>query len=291
MTHASVVARFLKPRETVWGDGFAQESWDDVLSLRTWDDVDADLYARFCPRLLHGEAQIPGCLRESLRVCLVSRAQRLATEHGVGAVPSLSAIAPGAIVDAETRRAGGEKLSRPGPLSDLLRLATWPPNGVAVAQERSWLLYLDGIVGQIDRQALERARPAGTALFAYLTAIHPAYLWPTAAVSHERDAAAAWLGIVSRGRPAFMTEEVAQFFVDVITVQEGRIAIRDRQIALFAGMASPLKRLLRGAEARLRGEMTIIRHASTRRLWDFATRAAGTRVVWDEPDAMGSSLF
>ena len=81
----------------------------------------------------------------------------------------------------------------------------------------------EGIVGPAPGEAI--------CLFAFLTGIHPAYVWSDAFPTHERDTAAGWLGVLASRRPAFMPIEVADYLMDVIDVQAGRIALRDPAIA------------------------------------------------------------
>jgi len=98
------------------------------------------------------------------------------------------------------------------------------------------------------------------ARFAYLTGVHPAYVWPQAVTLAAWGATAAWLGALARRGAAFVPEEVAEYFADVAPVgPDGAGAIRDPLIAdLVRRCADPVD-LLRAVRRRRDGSSVIVR--------------------------------
>ena len=98
------------------------------------------------------------------------------------------------------------------------------------------------------------------ARFAYLTGVHPAYVWPQAATLAGWGATAAWLGALARRGAAFVPTEVAEYFADVAPVgPDGAAAIRDPLIAdLVRRCADPVD-LLRAVRRRRDGSSVIVR--------------------------------
>ena len=124
-----------------------------------------------------------------------------------------------------------------------------------------------GVAGPADADFLRRvvspersfaADAWDMARFAYLTGVHPAYVWPQAATLAEWGAAAAWLGALARHGAAFLPEEVAEYFADVAPADaEGGATIRDPLIADLARRCVDLPALL-SAVRRRRDDATIV---------------------------------
>jgi hypothetical protein len=101
------------------------------------------------------------------------------------------------------------------------------------------------------------------ARFAYLTGVHPAYVWPQAATLAEWGAAAAWLGALSRRGAAFLPEEVAEYFADVASVNaDGDVTLRDPLIADLARRCVDPVELLRAVRRRREGVAAVVRRRS-----------------------------
>jgi len=101
------------------------------------------------------------------------------------------------------------------------------------------------------------------ARFAYLTGIHPAYVWPQAATLAEWGAAAAWLGALSRRGAAFVPEEVAEYFADVASINpDGDVTLRDPLIADLARRCVDPAELLRAVRRRREGVAAVVRRRS-----------------------------
>jgi hypothetical protein len=126
--------------------------------------------------------------------------------------------------------------------------------------------------GAADAEFLRRVassdspRDAATsdmARFAYLTGIHPAYVWPQAAALAEWGAAAAWLGALSRRGAAFLPEEVAEYFVDGASINaDGDVTLRDPLIADLARRCVDPAELLRAVRRRREGAAAVVRRRS-----------------------------
>ena len=94
------------------------------------------------------------------------------------------------------------------------------------------------------------------ARFAFLTGLHPAYMWPEAEVLTHWGATAAWLGELARHGGAWMPPEVAEFLADALTRKEGRTVWRDSSLAGLA--PEPLLKVLSAAaQRRLAGSETV----------------------------------
>lgn len=110
-----------------------------------------------------------------------------------------------------------------------LRAERPQPLAAASAADAAFLRRVISPERPLDAGAWEMAR------FAYLTAVHPAYVWPQAATIAAWGATAAWLGALWRYGAAFLPVEVAEYFADVALIDtEGGEAIRDPLIADLA---------------------------------------------------------
>lgn len=93
--------------------------------------------------------------------------------------------------------------------------------------------------------------------FAYLTSLHPAYLWPSALCSHGLFTALAWFGHLSDGRKAFMTADLAEYFLDVLPRQNRGIRIAEPRLWPIVTPAIASK-IVCAAEARCTGRNVAI---------------------------------
>jgi hypothetical protein len=97
---------------------------------------------------------------------------------------------------------------------------------------------------------------ATMARFAYLTGVHPAYLWPEAECLPYWGATAAWLGELARRGRAWMPPEVAEYLADALARQGERTVWRDASLAGLAPEAL-LSELSAAARRRLAGTPTL----------------------------------
>jgi len=156
-----------------------------------------------------------------------------------GAPPPVAAIAlaRAAAIDAETAPARSSR-----------------PPGAATAADAEFLRRAVSSASPPDADLWDMAR------FAYLTAVHPAYVWPQAGVLAGWGAAAAWLGALSRRGAAFLPEEVAEYLVDVGPADaDSGATIRDPLIADLARRCVDPAQLLQAARRRRDGATVIVR--------------------------------
>jgi hypothetical protein len=97
---------------------------------------------------------------------------------------------------------------------------------------------------------------ATMARFAFLTGLHPAYLWPQAECLTYWGATAAWLGELSRRGRAWMPPEVAEYLADALARDGERTVWRDASLAGLAPEAL-LSELSAAARRRLAGSETL----------------------------------
>ena len=179
---------------------------------------------------------------------------RVATDELVRLFPALvptSARPPAAIVTVVTERATAidAELNADRP--------NRPTGWAASAADAEFLRRVASCESPRDVAASDMAR------FAYLTGIHPAYVWPQAAALAEWGAAAAWLGALSRRGAAFLPEEVAEYFVDVASINaEGEVTLRDPLIADLTRRCVDPAELLRAVRRRRDGVAAVVRRRS-----------------------------
>lgn len=85
------------------------------------------------------------------------------------------------------------------------------------------------------------------ARFAFLTGLHPAYLWPEVEILPNWGTTAAWLGELSRRGRARMPPEVADFLGDALAREQGRTVCRDASLAEILRDEALASNLLRSA--------------------------------------------
>lgn len=233
---------------TVWGDGFAGNTLFDLWAVRDWTLCSPDEYILLFPRLIPRCGEVPSVLRAHLASCVAVRAWRLAKLDTLSIAHPLRSHLPD---PDEGPRHYRDWFADDDAVTCLLRrlglLRTAPKRAQA---ERAILTFLDGILFDIQGERVPARDEFSEALLAFGAGIHPAYIWPQAAVSPERGAAAGWLGHLDRGRTALVPLVVAEYVLDALSHGEGS---SDRQMVGLSGGASSLAILLRAAGRRAAG--------------------------------------
>jgi hypothetical protein len=211
----------------VWGDGFVNDGWWEMAAVKDWAAVSTDEYVRLFPALVPRDGRIPESLYRHVQEKVASRAVQLQNSE---------------------KRSGIDRHAE--------SIAKARAEEGAAIRFLSDILYLAGN----DSLASADTTAAAATTFGYLTCVHPAYLWPFAVVSHERETTAAWLGVVGGGRAALMPIEVAEYLLDVIECRDGQPAkARDSQIAGMIAQSASLDELWRAARQRCLGNSMIVR--------------------------------
>lgn len=238
----------------LWGDGFAGDTLLDMWEVGDWALCSPDEYILLFPRLVPQGNEVSPVLRNHLEGCVAVRAWRLAHLGGRDIAHPLRSRLPQPDAGALRHR---DWFADDDTVTCLLRriglLRTAPDR---IEAERALLVVLDDILFEIQAGRVPSRDEASEALLAFGAGIHPAYVWPEAAVSPERGIAAGWLGYLDRGRTALMPPVVADYLLDVL----GRDDVScDRQIAVLAGGAASVEILLRAALRRSAGHDPSIR--------------------------------
>lgn len=235
---------------SVWGDGFAQDSLFELWTATEWELCSPDEYVLLFPQLVPQAGEFPEPLRRHLETCVAVRASRLTTPEGKP-LPLRSRV-PGRDVAARRQR---DWFADDDAVTWLLRrVGLLPVAARRVDAERKVLTFLDGVLSDIQGLRLPPWDESSEVLLAFGAGIHPAYLWPQAAVSHARGTAAGWLGHLDRGRTALMPMEVAHYVLDAL----GGRPSSDRHLIGLVGDEN-LGMLHRAARRRAAGQAPLVR--------------------------------
>lgn len=211
----------------IWGDGYADDDWSEVARVRNWRQVSREECVRLFPALMSSDGQVPDAVvaivaaraREIEAAALSSQRLRL----GVGVFRWLRPRHPDA-----------------------------PEATLADAQ------WLKDVVASRDTAEL-RTDTCDMAKFAYLSGVHPAYVWPAALCLANWGATAAWLGALARFGRAMMPIEVAEYLVDVVAETNGVVVVKDPLLGDFIRRNLRPTDLLRAARRRLRRPSVVVR--------------------------------
>lgn len=246
----------------LWGDGFSDDSLYDLWAVRDWDGCASDEYVLLFPRLIPRAGDVPPALRAHVETCVAVRAWRLSRLEDRGA-PTLRSRVP-VLDDAGRRHA--DWFADDSAVTCLLRrlglLRTAPER---ISAERAILHGLDVLLAELQADRVPAWNEEVGTLLAFGAGIHPAYLWPEAAVVPARGVAAGWLGHLDRGRTALMPQVVAEYVLDAFG--DGTA---DRQLLDLTGGSANLATLLRAARRRVAGHDPAVRLSpDTTTLTDF----------------------
>jgi hypothetical protein len=270
-----------------WGDGFVDLALSTQWYARGWSDVSDDELVLFLPSILEADdAQNLEAIATRIRYALIRRlrASVLILDQGNKA-RTLKDILAASAISCLTKQ-------------DIL--ATAADHGVnyearSIAErcrldrEASWQ-FESAVLGSIDRTLAEtlpsRAKSedcksvdlAEILLASIHTSINVAYVYPSLTFAHELLGTGAWLGILLRGRSAFMPEFVAQVLIDhLVRAEPPRNRADSGVINILrdhAEMAGGASRLIRTAQRVLKSNHHIL--VTPKR----PTRAMGIR-IWD----------
>ena len=216
----------------VFGDGFAFDSMMQAAVVSDAADLSEGEAVRFFPGLRRR-----GDLPPELTNHVFRRAAQIEQRTAAAEVIEFEGK------QNELERQFDARVARP---------AGWPAE---TSEDALWLRSL--VNTKIARSEIRDLRLM--ARFAFLTGIHPAYLWPEVEVLPSWGATAAWLGEFSRRGRALMLPEVAEFLSDALTQTRGRTILRDPSLShllineLLASMLLRVsRRCLAGAAAEAR---------------------------------------
>ena len=215
-----------------WGDGFSADGLPALARVADLGALDPDEMAALHPALAaRGAPALAPPLAARFSEASAVRDARLSFLRHVGPLHPRHA---------DWFAGGAARLAIPR------WLGTGPASPVALAREAA----LCGAFGDLARAArsgtLPPYDPAIEALSAFCSGIHPGYAWAESACAPARGYTAAWLGIVCRGRSAYMPPAVAEHLAD----GEGLL---DPDLVALAGEAL-LRRMSGAARRRIDGE-------------------------------------
>ena len=249
-------ARFRHRRtSTLWGDGFVDDDPLGFGSARDWAGCTTDEFILFHPRLVSSGAPLAPRLQRHLELCVGVRALRLTSTECSRPMPGLVSSFSDPVAAASRLDewfSDGSTLERA-----LKRLGLVRVSPAQLAAERAQLIFLDGLLASVQRHQMPEPCAKSECLLAFGAGIHPAYLWPEAAISYARGVTAGWLGHLDRGRAALMPAVVAEYVLDCLD-QGGSFDLR---LAELVGNTDNLRRVHRAATRRRSGENPIVRLA------------------------------
>ncbi len=234
-----------------WTSSPAQERWSHISAVDDFAACDPAQYIRVFPRLLpRPGCPVPVALRAHITRCLAVLAWRSRAEGDDGPMRILCGATR---VEADEMMALGAREhgpwfagAGPGPVRSV------SPDR-ALDEGEAFALVV-ALRGEIDRGALRPLDRDEAAIFAVVTGIHPAYLWPEALLSHEFYTAAGWLGHLWRRGRADMPRDLADYFDDVLDAGgDGPPGTRDPHLARLLPGPEVLAEIHRAAQARRSG--------------------------------------
>ncbi|HLH51118.1 MAG TPA: hypothetical protein VKV96_17400 [Roseiarcus sp.] len=214
----------------IWGDGFASDAMNEIAAVRDWEELAEGEEVRFFPALCcRGGAPPPRLVDRVLqRAEILERSTRSAAGR-----------------DRKIWRFSAREEAKP----------VWP---LVTSEDATWLRSL-----VISADARRNVDLRLMARFAFLTGLHPAYLWVEIETLPNWGTTAAWLGEFSRRGRALMPPEVAEYLSDALAETAGRVVVRDPSLSdLICGEAMA-SALLAAAKQRLAGEIALAHWPNT----------------------------
>lgn len=207
--------------DRIWGDGFASDALSEIAAVRDWEELAEGEEVRFFPALRSRGGEPP----PPLAARVFERAETLEKSAKSSAGR-----------DRKTWRLNARAEGKP----------VWP---LVTSEDATWLRSL--VVSADARRAVDLRLMAR---FAFLTGIHPAYLWAEVETLPSWGTTAAWLGEFSRRRRALMPPEVAEYLSDALAETAGRVVVRDPSLADLICDEAMASVLFAAAKQRLAGE-------------------------------------
>lgn len=213
----------------IWGDGFADDGWVELAQVRCWSRVSRDECVRLFPALAPQDGRIPQAVLAIIatrteEIVAVSRAARRPERQG-----SISRW-----LGVRDRRAP-----------------------VATEEDAQWLR--DVVAAPANPELHSDMR--NIARFAYLSGVHPAYVWSSAVCLAYWGTTAAWLGVLARSDRAYMPIEVAEYVVDTVAEINGVVVVKDSSLADLIRLNLQPAELLDAGRRRLKGRATVVRRS------------------------------
>ncbi len=245
-----------KPRAP-WGDGFNEDGWREIVGVCSWETCVTDEYIRLFPRLIPQGGLTPGPLLDHLQQCIIARAWQL---HVSGSLPvTLRSVTPDQIVKTG-QEAFDSWFDGPTWLERLVLQIRLPSRGFRSLEHSSDLLFLDGVLSESRAGPPSEIGESAMTRFASLSGIHPAYFWKSGLLSHQRETAAAWLGILKRGRAALIPLDVAEYLLSVVGEgDDGQLIVSDQAISMLLRGAISVEQIWEASCAKVAGEKPLVR--------------------------------
>ena len=271
--------------DAVWGEGFADDGWADLVRVDRWDLVHPDEFLRFFPGLVATAADA-AVLPERLEQAVAVRWRRMTTRGAPDlALRSLPAKALARLGEAHE----SEWFPAPGPLRSILDQLLGPLGEIPAPGEDAAILTLDALLAARRAGWTPPYTEHAALTVAFHAGIHPAYLWSEAVPQHESATAVGWLGVVMRGRRAFLPGDIAATLAGCIAEgpeETGRL--RDQRLALCGFTPTQWGLIGRAARRCLEGKRDVVRLSAAARPSPFRTSdrphsqpaGAARRDVW-----------
>jgi hypothetical protein len=215
--------------DTVWGDDFASDGLFELVAVSQWAQLAEGESVRLFPALIVRFDE----LDPELSKRVFERADQ---------------------IDEQASRLASEEVAGPRKRSRASRAnkGLWPK---PTREDAIWLRSL--IAARDVRNRVTDLRMM--ARFAFLTGLHPAYMWSDVEVLPGWGATAAWLGEFSRHHRAFMPPEVAEYFVDALSPIGGTVVMCDDALSPLLCDVNLPPLLLTAAKRRLAGRNPVVR--------------------------------
>jgi hypothetical protein len=254
----------------LWGDGFDTDTFHDLVSLKDWELLSSDEMIRVFPRLASkGGIPAPAVI-DRLHECVAVLAWCLRDSGGAsrrGRQPDIEDVVgePKSVTPhfvATTGRDGAARwfCGRRWPKRNLVGLAA--RHAPDLDRYTQALALIDDIASEIGRGNLRAYDSRTAAEIAYWTGIHPIYLWPDALLSNAFYTSVGWIGHAERYGQAFMTRDIADYFMSALVMDGMRKArVLDTRLQPYLRSARDAALIFGSARRCLRGSRPIIRLA------------------------------
>jgi hypothetical protein len=227
----------------IWGDGIVEQSLDELWGATTWDEVTADELTFLIPTL----SMVSGCaaqrqLHAILRTTLIARSWQMAVaislRHGLrmrDAAIQVAECCPGVGISADEMVAEGAAaaadLGCAIPMARGIFRSVRPPHwgfdpDCLLRLERA----VDNVAAVSNQQtsnmiascATRRGSLVEVLALSIDSGVNGAYVYPEHSWAHELLSAGAWIGHLTRGRPALLPPSIAGCLVEYLGAAKAR---------------------------------------------------------------------
>jgi hypothetical protein len=227
----------------IWGNGIVDQSLDELWGAITWDDVSADELTLLIPTLsmasgCAAQRQLHAILRTTLTARSWQMAVALSVRNGVSMREAAIEVAercPGVGISVEGLIAGGAAaaadLGCAIPIAQGIFQGVRPPHW---AFDPDCLQRLESAVGDLaadsNQQASNMTASRATRRRSLVEAlalsidsgVNGAYVYPDHSWAHELLSTGAWIGHLTRGRPALLPPGIAGCLVEYLGAAKSR---------------------------------------------------------------------